>query len=295
MSSVEEMRRLVADFRTLARSTRLAKEKQVTQRKDQIRAEIVTKARATFDQHIRELNTAIGFPYMPPIAADFASVIKGKKTVQSLHDAVDLEMARAKIAASEAFQRIQVNMGVLRGQAGDFKFLFADAGQIVNKAADDFQTLVTHRISTHKAEQQRKEDETRERIRAEEQAKAEREARAKLEREAQAQRLAEQAAAPAPAATPAPAPVAAAPSPAPRPANVVPMGTRAPVEVVPTLALGEIGKRLGFMVTGEFLRTLGFEPTKVKAASLYHESAFPAICDAIVNHIGQVRDQRLAA
>jgi hypothetical protein len=56
----------------------------------------------------------------------------------------------------------------------------------------------------------------------------------------------------------------------------------------PTLALGTISERLGFNVTSAFLATLGFEATTVKAAKLFHESEFPAICSALIEHIQDV-------
>lgn len=58
----------------------------------------------------------------------------------------------------------------------------------------------------------------------------------------------------------------------------------------PTLKLGVISTRLGFQVTAEFLRILGFEPAgRERAAVLYHESDFPRICTALILHITEVR------
>lgn len=59
----------------------------------------------------------------------------------------------------------------------------------------------------------------------------------------------------------------------------------------PTLALGEISTRLGFNCTSAFLATLGFEATTVKAAKLFHESDFPTICKALIEHIAEVAEQ----
>jgi hypothetical protein len=88
-------------------------------------------------------------------------------------------------------------------------------------------------------------------------------------------------------AAPAAAPVISEPSGprmilTPRPA-VAAKPTKAP-----TLALGTISERLGFNVTSAFLATLGFEATTVKAAKLFHESEFPAICSALIEHIQDV-------
>jgi len=58
----------------------------------------------------------------------------------------------------------------------------------------------------------------------------------------------------------------------------------------PTLSLGKIGTRLGFSLTADFLRSIGFEPAgRERAAVLYHESDWQAICTALLNHIDHAR------
>lgn len=58
----------------------------------------------------------------------------------------------------------------------------------------------------------------------------------------------------------------------------------------PTLKLGEICERLGFNVTADFLASLGFTATVERNAKLYCESQWPAICEALIQHITQVAD-----
>lgn len=63
----------------------------------------------------------------------------------------------------------------------------------------------------------------------------------------------------------------------------------------PSLRLGQIGARLGFTVTADFLRTLGFEPAaRDKAAQLYHEHDFAMICAALTRHISAVQAKQAA-
>lgn len=60
--------------------------------------------------------------------------------------------------------------------------------------------------------------------------------------------------------------------------------------VQPSLRLGQITERLGFVVTADFMLTLGFAPAATdKAAKLYHESDFKAICAAILRHVSAVQ------
>jgi predicted phage-related endonuclease len=61
-------------------------------------------------------------------------------------------------------------------------------------------------------------------------------------------------------------------------------------ETPPSLRIGQIGERLGFTVTSDFVLSLGFAPAATdKAARLYHEIDFPRICAAIQRHIDDVR------
>ncbi len=183
LTDVDTMRRLVADYKALSRTTRLQKEKLVAARKEAIKGEIVAGGVAAFAQYVRELNASMPANYMPQVPADFGGCIKGLKSVDSLRNAVDSELARAKIAASEIANRIRTNIGQI--DAANAPMLFADISTLVLKAPDDLAAVIAQRVA---AEAQRKEAE-RERIRAEEAARLEREAAAraaseKLEAEA---------------------------------------------------------------------------------------------------------------
>lgn len=299
MADVEAMRRMVADLRNLARTTRLASEKMVEARKTQIRTEQVQRGKDALAEHIASLNARLGKPYMPAVAADFAGAIKGKKTVQSLKDGIDTELARAKIEASVIAELIQSNLNTLRDLASNHAFLFADTPQIVLKANDDLTALVKSRIAEHEAAEAKRLEVERERIRAEEAAKLEREQAQRAEQERQAAARAElDASKTKPVAhggqdefdnwrqggTQAQVP------------NVVQM--RQPVATPgtpPTLKLWQIGERLGFALTGEFLKNLGFEPAaRDKSALLFHESQFPLICAALIAHIKTAQAKQAA-
>lgn len=96
---------------------------------------------------------------------------------------------------------------------------------------------------------------------------------------------------PAPAVDPVAPPVAVE-----RPVITVELDDAPPVETpapmpLPTLKLGAISTRLGFTVTADFLRSLGFEPAgRERAAVMYHEGDFAGICDALIAHINTVKE-----
>lgn len=165
--------RALRDMQAQFRAARLAGEKQVaaekTNRRNAIKA---TGEKAVFD-HMAILTARLaGRVPMPRITADFEGVMKGKKSLKSMKDSVDAEVARVKIESSEVADAIAANLKVLDELAPDHGFLFNDLQQIVGKAHDDFTLLVQSRVDSHKrAEEQRLQAE-RERIRQEEQQRA---------------------------------------------------------------------------------------------------------------------------
>ena len=308
MVDFEAMRRQVRDLKELARTTRLATEKLVTARKEQIRGEIVAGGIAAMREHIDGLNARLGKPYMPQVAADFAGVIKGKRTVDSLRSAVNDELARAKIESSAIADRIQINLGTLRELASQHAFLFADTAAIVLKQPDDLTMLVKSRIAEHQAGEQARLEAERERIRQEEAAKLQREAEAKAAADARAQQEAEaaarRAAAPAQESQPEQSQAlnqqsqTAIETVAVPAANVVHMRA-APATAertgTPTLKLGQIAERLGFSLPADFLKGLGFEvAARERGACLFHEADWPLILAALVRHIEGVQAKAAA-
>lgn len=280
-ATIDELFRTIDDISAEARRTRLELDKLVKARKEEIRGEIVAGGIAALREHIAQLNAAMPAPYMPQVPADFAGAIKGKRTVESLRGAVDDELARAKIEASNIATRVHANVKTLEASG----LVVPDAATLVLKAPDDLAAI----IATRKAAEQQRLEAERERIRQEEAARADREARAKLEAEQQAvlivepkSTMAEECARPAENAANVPlirgevGVVNAGP-------RIVSTPAPSARTSVPTLRIGTIKERLQHMsVTAEDLRALGFEPAgRERAAPLYHDDDFPAICEAI--------------
>lgn len=169
-ASIDSMRRTVGLYKEQARTTRLALEKLVKARKETLRAEIVQAGKDALHDHTVALNKRLGKALMPQIAADFAGAVKGKKSIASLRDAVDTELAHRKIEANAIADRIQINLTTL-AEAKGHEFLFHDLAQIVQKENDDFSALVKVRIAEHDAAETKRIEADRERIRKEEEAR----------------------------------------------------------------------------------------------------------------------------
>ena len=312
--SIDALFRTIDDISAEARATRLELDKLVKVRKDSIRTEIVSDGRNALADHMDALGARIGRHLMPSVAVDFASAIKGKRTLGSMRDAVATELARAKIEANAVADRITLNLRTINAHT-DHAFLFADVAQLVLKAPDDLDAVVQNRINAHQAKEAARIEAERARIASEERAKAEATERSRADAEiaaATAQARTEenkQAAADTEAKRASDEAIAKAreqdymakidasrmkhnASGQPTEVQVCEIaqtenevGTTSPLSP-PTLRLGQICKRLGFTLTADFMRQLGFEPSATdKAAKLYHEAEWPLICAALVKRI----------
>ena len=192
---IDETFRAIDEIKATMRSKRLELSKLVEKRKTDIRAEILQEGKNALALHVGELNRKLGRVLMPVINADFAGVMKSKKNIDSLRDAVASELSRCKLEANEIAERIQTNLATLEA-AKEHAFLFSDVSTLAMKSPEDLGNVIKLRIAEHAADQQRKLDAERERIRKEEQERADKEAAAKVEAERKEQeRIAKEAAA----------------------------------------------------------------------------------------------------
>ncbi|WP_454864546.1 YqaJ viral recombinase family protein [Pseudomonas rhizophila] len=185
--------------------TRLKVDKLVKAQELLVKTNIKQKAEQSLSDHIAAINKTLGRVTLPSVAADFAGAMKNKRTIASLQDAVDTELARAKIAASQSADAIRLNLSSLAELATDHAFLFNDIQQLVLKANEDLISLIKVRIDEHKKAEEQKAETLREEIRQQELKRIEDEAKANAAVEAPA------AASPAPVRATKSAPPAAKP------------------------------------------------------------------------------------
>jgi putative phage-type endonuclease len=313
-ASIDALFKTMDEISAEARRVRLDLDKLVKARKEAIKGEIVAGGVAALAKYIRELNASMPADYMPTVPADFGGCIKGLRTVESIRNAVDTELARAKIHASEIANLIRVNVGLIDAANAPNLFAF-DIKGLVLKNSEDLANVIALRINT---EEKRKEAE-RERIRAEEAARLEREAASKaaaekaeadrVERErahavqAEADRKAreQQEAVSAQHIRDEQAPLTATARAAERVGALI-AGSIKPLTIDEIkeaesdrgiqaddgarMTLGQINERLSpVSITVAGLSELGYEPVAVvKAARMYPASKFKAICQAISAH-----------
>ena len=274
ISDVEVMRRTVADLKNLARTTRLATEKLVAAEKEARRTAIVTVAQAELDQHIQALNQRLGANWLPRVAGGFGEVIKGKKSLANMEDAVAVALTSAKAAMSALAERLEANRKHLVQADGDWIALFADFATVGAKAPEDFEAVAMLRIGQHKQAEAARLEAERERIRAEEAAKLQ--AQAAIEAVAKTE---------APSASPEPVAEAKATETVIQQAQAAHVNE--PSHDGDTLTLGQINALIApLKVDAAGLEQLGFMPSKtVKAAKHYQASSIPAMVQAMLTHL----------
>ena len=274
--SIDVLFKAIDDITAETRRKRLELEKLIKARKDIIRSDIVMDSAKALQAHIDQINETLNSRIrMPKVLADFAGAIKGKRTIDSLKEAADAELARAKIEASRIADLIRANLKSLNELAIKHGFLFHDAQELVLKANDDLVALIKVRINEHEqqqAELKRQEDEKAQQLAAQQQQQA---AEPVVE---QPVKVTEQ-------------PTQVAATPIKTAATAQP-----PVDDGQRIKLGDISTRLGFTLSAEFLRSLDFEAVERKqGAQLYRASDFPRICVSLVHHIQAVQANQVAA
>ncbi len=177
--SIDELFSSLDRISAHARETRLKVDKLVKAQELLVKTNIKQKAEQALADHVGAINKTLGRVTLPVMAADFVSAMKNKRTIASLQDAVDTELARAKIAASQTADGIRLNLASLAELAVDHIFLFNDVQQLVMKANDDLVALIKVRISEHQKAEEQKAEAQREQIRQEELKRIDDEAKAK--------------------------------------------------------------------------------------------------------------------
>ncbi|OAH85433.1 lambda-exonuclease family protein [Xanthomonas arboricola] len=299
-ADIDAVFRTMDDVAAEARRVRLELDKLVKVEKDNRRTQIVANGVQSVRDHYASINAGLdahALAVPPSLQADIGAVIKGKKSISSMQDAVGTAAANAKIAASQQAERVRANVRVLEMEMGTFAGLFHDRVQLcATKSPEDLRNLITARITEQQRVDEQRLEAQREKIRQEEAAKLahEQQEREEAQRRADAQAEAARVAAavPAPAAEAAPAPVvASAPAPmAAAPAALSPAlaqavkssAAPAPAQVV-RIKLGDINAKIApLTITADGLAQLGFLPLTIERASkLYDEAELPAMFTAM--------------
>jgi len=147
-ASIDELMRTIDHIKDQLRDKRLALDKLVTKRKTEIKNEIVAGGISAITQHVHALNAELNPYRINPAAPDFAGAIKSKRTIASLHDAVNTTLANAKIAADAMAKDYREKLAWFN-ESGAMPSLFADLQSLLSKPREDFELAVTSRVKKH--------------------------------------------------------------------------------------------------------------------------------------------------
>lgn len=160
-ASIDELMKTIDFIKESIRAKRLTLEKLVKTQKESIKKEIIDTGIDICGRHARDLASKlmqIDFMQMSTnhfSRLSFESVCKNKRTLSSLHNAVDTEVAAIKIKLDDLARIVRKNLTNLPEDLS----LFRDLQSIITKPEDDFKLLVESRM----AEQKRKDDEAAQR------------------------------------------------------------------------------------------------------------------------------------
>lgn len=264
VASIDEVIRALDDADAQLSKVRIHLEKEIKAKKEAIKAGILAKVQQDFRTHVDTLEVEIAPLRLAFQARDFAGAMKNKRTLESLQNAVNTELAAAKITVDALAAGIRARLNWYKVEAAGYEALFADLQTIIQKGDDDFKLLVSSRIEAQKKSEAEK-------LEAE---------RARIEQAAQATTAA----------------FVDVMNTGTGALQVSSEGVKhIPVAELldsrPSLKLGEIKERLGFSIDAEFLASIGFGATLERGSKLYHEADFPRICAALQRHIAAVQSK----
>jgi putative phage-type endonuclease len=174
LGEVADIDAFVKDLRFIKdqiRTARLAEGKQVKERKEEIRVNIINAALVAVNECIAEAESEVKAK-IPLVSISISDAMKGKKNIDSLQNAADTALAQCKVEIEGHAKVARLNIATINELAEGYKFLFNDWKDIAFKANDDFTFLVKTRIAEHKQIEADKAEALRAKIQREEETKA---------------------------------------------------------------------------------------------------------------------------
>jgi len=116
-------------------------------------SEVIRSSSTIIEDFIAEIESEIHPIKIISARPNFYEVIKGKRTLKSIHDALDTSVTDFKIRTNELADELRQKLTWMRENTGDFKFLFMDIQEIIYKPFEDLKLLAESRINKHKESQ----------------------------------------------------------------------------------------------------------------------------------------------
>ncbi len=147
VGSIDQFVKDLNDIKETIRQARLNTEKQVKNRKDEIKADLVKAAKLEILSY-RRSDAPFEIRCWPQY--DPSEATKNKRTIESLTSSVNQYVADAKLEMNTLIDLAEKHWAMVKGH----EFLFSDIGVIFNCPTDEFKAIVDRRISDFKEQQE---------------------------------------------------------------------------------------------------------------------------------------------
>jgi len=179
MADVEAVLRTADEVAETIRQARLALEKAVKTRKEQIRADLVQQAVQRVRAHYQAIAADLG-DYAPGIpaslSAELAASIKGLKKIDSIRERLDEAVSRKQIDLALWAERIRKGRALLEAAKAEHGALWPDAPRLAQTLDEEaIRGVIRERVAEHQERQLLREQAERERIRRAEEERQQRE------------------------------------------------------------------------------------------------------------------------
>jgi predicted phage-related endonuclease len=179
MADVEVVLRTADEVAETIRQARLALEKAVKARKDEVRAEAVRHAADRVREAYAALAGELG-EYAPGIpaslSAELAASIKGLKKIDSIRERLDEAVSREQIDLALWAERIRKGRALLEAAKAEHGALWPDAPRLAQTLDEEaIRGVIASRVADHQERQRKREEAERERIRRAEEDRQQRE------------------------------------------------------------------------------------------------------------------------
>jgi len=169
MADVDAVMRAAGTVSETIRAARLALDKAVKAEKENRKAAIVSAGVKSVLDHYTSINATLGeYGIGAPasLSSALGAAIKGKRTIQSIRDAVDAAVATAKIGASQQAEKVRASIVVLDEHLGALHLLPDRVALAHSLTPDVLRSVIRDRLDDARGKEEARLE--AERIRAEE-------------------------------------------------------------------------------------------------------------------------------
>ena len=160
-ADIDAIFKTIDSIKEEAREKRLSIGKLVKTRKDSIKATMMKAGIDQFHEFVITVDESLNPYFLSNPAISLATAIKGKRTIESIQNAIDTTLAMAKIDINKQADLMRINSKLF---TEEYRFLFSDAQTLISKDTDDLKLIIDDRINTHKEKEAEREQAQRERF-----------------------------------------------------------------------------------------------------------------------------------